>query len=531
MAFLIQRATAHGLTLLRVDVETLRIGRGTNQELRSENPAVALEHAFISGDAAGYVVHDRGSITGTYVGGRPVESHRLVKGDLVEIGDLRLEVQMAEAGKPLFLRVTFSGMSGQQEQSDPLEPAAAHEGAGAVAAPVIDYAAAYRLRRPWLTKLTLTALLLIVAFTVIGEVLLRPDKQELMMPGGVSSAHLRAKDAAGNVIATRCEACHTPWKSVSTAKCAACHEQPPHATHAASVPECFACHAEHRGATRLADIDDASCISCHADLATQIGEPGRASLTFAQGRYAFEDVRRIAQFGTSHPDFAYPPDENTLRFNHAVHLEGKRIFDGNGRREKLECITCHALEPGRDGAIDPEPVSFEKHCQRCHLLTFDRRLPHLQVPHGGDAGLVYGFVVAAQRGAGGLVGKSAVEARRILATQRSATPDQRALASAELVFKTRCAQCHQIVSRDGRSAAVPPRLRVSWLDRSGFTHGPHRKTPCETCHAGARASRSTTDVLMPKMQDCTGCHGSSPVTGRSSSCLTCHEYHFSKPTS
>jgi len=89
MSFLIQRATGRGLTLTQIQGPVLRIGRGTNQELRSENPAVALEHGTIEVDAAGYFVTDKGSITGTYVNGRPVESARLVKGDLVEIGDLR----------------------------------------------------------------------------------------------------------------------------------------------------------------------------------------------------------------------------------------------------------------------------------------------------------------------------------------------------------------------------------------------------------------------------------------------------------
>ncbi|MFP5245838.1 MAG: FHA domain-containing protein, partial [Thermoanaerobaculia bacterium] len=67
MSFLIQRAAGRGLTLTQIHGELLRIGRGTNQDLRSDNPAVALEHAVIESDAAGYLITDRGSITGTYV--------------------------------------------------------------------------------------------------------------------------------------------------------------------------------------------------------------------------------------------------------------------------------------------------------------------------------------------------------------------------------------------------------------------------------------------------------------------------------
>ena len=106
MSFLIQRAAGRNLTLTSVNVPVLRIGRGTNQELRSENPAVALEHAIIEGDAAGYLITDKGSITGTYVNRKPVETARLSKGDVIEIGDLRLDVQLADPAKPLFLRIT-----------------------------------------------------------------------------------------------------------------------------------------------------------------------------------------------------------------------------------------------------------------------------------------------------------------------------------------------------------------------------------------------------------------------------------------
>lgn len=532
MAFLIQRAAGRNFTLLRLDVDSLRIGRGTNQELRSENPAVSLEHAVISADTAGYVLHDRGSITGTYVNGNPVEAHRIAKGDAIGIGDLRLEVQMAEAGKPLFLRVTTSSAAAARTTGgihDAPAPHAAEEGSGVVTAPVIDYAAAYRLRRPWLTKLTLTAILLIVAFTVIGEVILRPEGQELMMPGGVSSAHARAKDKAGNPIATRCDACHTPWKSVTSAKCASCHQMPPHAVHASAAPDCYACHAEHRGSPRLADIDASNCIACHADLGANV-QTGAETEMFGDGRYSFEQIRRIAEFGTSHPEFAFPEDKSTLRFNHAVHLEGKRIFDARGKRETLTCASCHQLAE-QNGSTDPAPIRFERHCQRCHLLTFDRRLPDVQVPHGGDSGMVYGFVVAAQRGDANLAGKSAVEARRILATQRPVTPDQRALTSAELVFKTRCSQCHALVVQNGRAAVVPPVTRTSWLSGSRFTHGPHRAAPCETCHAQARTSRATADVLMPQQKECSSCHGASATGTRSSSCLSCHEYHRPEQTS
>src|SRR5437667_115965 len=156
----------------RLCTDARRIGRGTNAKLRSENPAVALEHAVIESGANGYVIVDRGSITGTYVNGKPVESARLAKGDRIDIGDLKLEVQIAEPGKPLFLQIISAPAAGaaigRKKQIETEEKLAA---GGEVRARAVDFAGAYRLGRPYLSKITLIALLLIPAFVVIVALL------------------------------------------------------------------------------------------------------------------------------------------------------------------------------------------------------------------------------------------------------------------------------------------------------------------------------------------------------------------------
>src|SRR5688500_13150026 len=389
MSFLIQRASGRNLTLTQIHGDVLRIGRGTNQELRSENPAVALEHALVESDPAGYLITDKGSITGTYVNRKPVETSRLSKGDVIEIGDLRIEVQMADSSKPLFLRVvTERAATGFAEEEEEVQVASvATPGARVVRAKKIDYVGAYRLARPWMTKLSATALLLIVALTVIGMVI-EPQRQAAFMPGGLSSAHATAQ-LGGRAVADNCGACHSPWQSVSNAKCINCHVQPPHAVNDKNPPDCFTCHAEHRGATKLAEIRDDTCRSCHANLGAHMNISGAelASLRFAQGRYSFESIARIRDFGDSHPELVYPKDANTLRFNHKLHLQPRGIFNATGKREVLQCAGCHALATVRDAVrdrVDPVALDFEQHCQRCHRLTFDDRYPNEQVPHGGD---------------------------------------------------------------------------------------------------------------------------------------------------
>lgn len=504
MSFLVQRSSGRGLTLTQVHGEVLRIGRGTNQELRSENPAVALEHAIIEQDAAGYLITDKGSITGTYVNKKPVETARVAKGDVIEIGDLRIEVQLADPTKPLFLRVVAERAATvfieEEEEAAPANVVKA--GARVVKARKIDYIGAYKLARPWLTKVSATALLLIVALTMIGMVI-EPQRQAAFMPGGLSSAHATAQ-LGGHPVAGNCSACHTPWKSVSSTKCLDCHPQQPHAMNDAHPPDCFSCHAEHRGATKLAEIPDDTCRACHSNL-----------------------PQHIRDFGDSHPDLVYPADANSLRFNHKHHLQPRGILNAAGKREVLQCATCHALVTVRD-KVDPAPVDFERHCQRCHRLTFDDRYPNEEVPHGGDNMKVYGAVFAASSGAAAIVGKPAAEVRRILTQRGAAAPEQQAyLRKANFVFLYKCAVCHEIRKEGQQLAAVAPVIPTTWLARAGFTHGSHRTVDCETCHRGVRASANTSDVLMPKRADCTSCHSPDPARAQArSSCRTCHEYHL-----
>src|ERR1700704_3991278 len=141
MSFVIQRSLGRGLALTQVRRDVLRIGRGTNAELRSENPAVALEHAVIEGDANGYTITDKGSITGTYVNRRPVETARLARGDVIEVGDLRIEVQILEPGKPLFVRVSPASSSPAlaNDDEESVVVSAGIVRGGVLKAPKIDY--------------------------------------------------------------------------------------------------------------------------------------------------------------------------------------------------------------------------------------------------------------------------------------------------------------------------------------------------------------------------------------------------------
>src|SRR5579864_8454779 len=85
--------------------DVLRIGRGTNAELRLDDIAVALEHAVIEPAERGYRLLDRGSATGTYLNGKPVREALLSGNDLIDIGGYQIRVQITDPEDPLFLSV------------------------------------------------------------------------------------------------------------------------------------------------------------------------------------------------------------------------------------------------------------------------------------------------------------------------------------------------------------------------------------------------------------------------------------------
>jgi len=510
LSFILQRASGRGFALTQFRDEVLRIGRGTNAELRSENPAVALEHAIIEADAAGWTIIDKGSITGTYVNGRPVEAARLAKGDVIEIGDLRIEVQTADAGKPMFLRVAstdrpVAAFVEEEVQRKSQERAAVR--GGSLRAPEIDFAGAYRLARPYFTRVTLIAILMIIALVAISQVV-EPDNQRWFRPGDVSSAHARhARN--GKPIANDCIACHDPWHGVNDQNCKVCHTQGPHAMNELAPPGCVDCHAEHRDSARLSIVGDAVCINCHRDL-TRHMRPGTTPSVAA----------RVSSFAMNHPEFPPHVDRNTLRFNHKKHLQPRGIQNATGRREVLTCVGCHKLVEIK-GKIDPGPIEFEQHCQRCHLLTFDLRYPKDEVPHGGSIDLVYSAVLTKESGMGGIA-QLTPEARRLVQMRAGTSEILRSRHLAEQVIEVACRLCHEIRKDGLQLVATPPVMATSWFDRVKFTHTQHR-IECISCHDLAPTSTMTKDVLLPSRAACTQCHGKSET--KVGSCGSCHEYH------
>jgi hypothetical protein len=135
--FIVQKIAGQQSLIAYVASDVLRIGRGTNADLRIDDVAVALEHAVIEPAERGYRLLDRGSVTGTYLNGKAVLEAQLSANDLINIGGYQIRVQITDPEDPPFLSVRASAaLHPPPERTTRMSPealaAAAREAAAAV---------------------------------------------------------------------------------------------------------------------------------------------------------------------------------------------------------------------------------------------------------------------------------------------------------------------------------------------------------------------------------------------------------------
>jgi hypothetical protein len=332
----------------------------------------------------------------------------------------------------------------------------------------------------------------------------------------------------------KCEACHVAeagfQHSATDQACLGCHDGPVHHADQTFTPACSSCHVEHQGVLRLASTSDQACTQCHADLKTT-GD-------------ATKFAAHISGFDNSHPEFAVLrsgyQDPGTLRFNHAVHL--KKDLRGAHGPVQLQCSDCHRTAGARNGSY-MQPVNYEKHCEECHPLQFDRRFSEA-VPHK-EPKVVYDFVVQK------LTTYIAAHPREIPLVDEpdkrlpSRPPQPPARNAAEwvqqrlgdaqlLLWRKACKECHALTFPNGPDAlpvVAKAAITARWLPHAEFNHAAHQMVSCVSCHAKAPASKETSDVLIPGVQTCRDCHhtGGNAAPAQCSECHTYHDWTKEKP--
>jgi pSer/pThr/pTyr-binding forkhead associated (FHA) protein len=98
----LEQVTAEGATLVirsgggragetfAIGGERMRIGRSPEAEVFLDDVTVSRNHALLVRRRDGLYVDDLGSLNGTYVNRRRIESHKLVDGDELQVGKYKL---------------------------------------------------------------------------------------------------------------------------------------------------------------------------------------------------------------------------------------------------------------------------------------------------------------------------------------------------------------------------------------------------------------------------------------------------------
>jgi hypothetical protein len=395
---------------------------------------------------------------------------------------------------------------------------------------------------------------------------------------GGQKVYSRGPLAASHAVFTQqCSLCHSPQTASFTSQvndqaCLACHDAPAHHGNQTFTPQCSSCHVEHRGARLLSATSDSSCAQCHAVLRTRDGQP--------------HYVASVTSFTGKHPEFgavrARRADPGSLKFNHYVHLQ-PHLMGPNNSRVEMGCDDCHRMAKGNEGwpyagnlddaqglkpaslgvpggrveavpfpaASDASggpraglqtpymaPPQFAQNCAACHTLQFDKRFANEQVPHAKPE-VVHAFLlkrfgeyIAAHPDA---VHEVNPPDRQIPERPHVPRVDHNAAEWVQfrtedaewLLWSKTCKQCHTLTPGPGQLPGIAKSdFTIRWLPHARFDHSAHRMMTCASCHANARNSRETTDLLLPGIQTCRQCHREDkPKEAAEGRCFECHQYH------
>jgi predicted CXXCH cytochrome family protein len=542
-----------------LDVDPLRLGRGAALDLRGATmPPVHSEIGLEDGvprlrARAGHSVE---------VGGRTAGEATLVPGLVFTVGTTAIAVLPPLAGEDLLLEVR-----------QPEERAVQAAATAAVRRRLGSAAAGRSRRRTILAVVGWLAVLILAWPPGFLTRALRPVER-LYDVGTIGAAHAH--------VAGDCAACHAErFRSVANASCQSANCHPAVGRHgrpernARDDGPCTSCHREHDGPLGLVDASDRFCAGCHADAAerhpewqlldaSQFVAPGGHG-EFRPSVVVGGATGGVARLSLERRDALQ--EASGLVFSHAKHLvpglrskPGERPIAGCAERPSaaeqatLACGDCHL--PDASGAL-MQPVSYRRHCQRCHDLTPTCAEAGYQLEHGAPPDKVLReleAVLATGRPAPAPRAASAPVRRRLdgdLAPLADADPRGRAIVADVLGEKGLCALCHAVTgwrswpAPGGSSVvgelapvrAVPGADLARWMPLARFSHRPHvnlgdaRRTDlrCTDCH-DAPSAESSAAVLMPGIARCRECHGRATAARAAApaGCVVCHRYHLER---
>ena len=545
VTFLTRRGTAVMRRPHTITAESVRFGRGTDNEVPLADIRVELTAAALHQRADGLFIERLGDSL-LHVNGETTDARLVGPGDEIRIGPYKIVLSEPPQGIDAALSVEFV-----QPLGDSLQRLMTGSRIG------LDQTGLSKRRASWVLFVVLTIVGLgvpIALYSVEG-----PVKQSTSSPAGGGSTFLSIVWNPGQLsnphryFARHCATCHrAAFARVEDSACLTCHSGI--GNHIQSATEgdagpvhrhlqatrCAECHKEHRGLQSLVIREGALCVGCHRSLAETVPKA---------------EIREVRGFPGGHPQFrvtlvsdavkknvervdlgsdSKPADRPNLVFSHVAHLvpEG---FPALGYKPMV-CSDCHVPEPSGQGFL---AITYKGQCQRCHTLKFDAKLPWEEVPHGDDARVqtdVEGFYASAAL-EHGVPPPSSTEIERRLPGINPAPPSEalgrrawvreqtaRALG---IVFdeKRGCFYCHIPDRASGPFRVAPVMMLTRFLAPARFDHAKHAPIECGDCH-GARHSEASSDILIPGIERCVTCHGAETASFNvQSTCTLCHVFH------
>ena len=89
-ALLVVRRGPNAGSRFVLDVDLVTAGRHPDSDIFLDDVTVSRDHAILVRRGSDYYLDDCGSLNGTYVNRRRIESHRLVDGDELQVGKYKL---------------------------------------------------------------------------------------------------------------------------------------------------------------------------------------------------------------------------------------------------------------------------------------------------------------------------------------------------------------------------------------------------------------------------------------------------------
>lgn len=516
-----------------IETDSLSVGSAIEQDLHLNDPGIAEQHAVISqsGELCEIACRRGQSLLHN---GTSTRKATLSPGDVVLIGDHRLDISEPPAGFDLALNIT-------------------HESHASAAATVFRRT---RLADTWLAPraaawvMSLAVLAICLAFPLAHYYTQDAESAPQSMADSGPASTLQSwlmsdrlwssgpLHEAHAALEDNCGACHVKlFQQVTDASCENCHEDTLDHVSADAVQanahltlpmnsRCAGCHKEHNEpVSTLIDDSNQVCTDCHSidELSNPSGLMD-AVVSFGTGTHPNFDVsvlRRLESLDTttgsvggSTDDSASTPvmdvatgrmsatwirkkeplsqanESSGLLFNHEVHANVDKVSQPGGAA--LECGDCHTLSNDKEHF---EEIAFEANCATsgCHQLELDQtnRIPHAEPAIAVTA--IEGYYLKK-------FGNPDAEAQAPI-VQRRRRPDQGAgddgafderfdcvgssyecaLAYADRKVaqqftKTGCITCHVIEETDAALsfAVVPVKLNDDYHPAARFDHGSHK---------------------------------------------------------